>query len=127
MEFSGPNILNIHAQLLKDFWSRNGIRWSVSPQEWHETIADLQRMGEYKIVYSNPKITMEKHRKEFDKVKNKRSKYRLSHALCLACGTKAQIRHHIIWLKNGGRNNKRNVCFLCKPCHEAVHPWLKNK
>ena len=119
-----PN-LKIHSDYLRSFWNTYGVRRGVSKTDWHETIAALQRAGTVIIVYKNSKETPEKRRIVFDKVKNKRQRYRFKvNDMCFACGGKPNVRHHIIWLKNGGRNNRRNICFLCHNCHAAVHPWL---
>lgn len=130
---SGNQILKAHADYLREFWSAYGCsegdrRRRVSPNDWEDTIAALQRAGEFKIVYVNPKLTHTRRRQEFDKLKNKRMKYRFKKGdQCLACGRPPDVRHHIVWLINGGRNNRRNICFLCNDCHAEVHPWLKNK
>jgi hypothetical protein len=127
MEYKGSQILKVHANLLREFWSNHGRRRKNSDTYWWEVIADMQRLGTVKIIYSNPKLTLEKRRREFDKWKNIRNRYRFNKGdRCFACGEQAQVRHHLIWLKNGGRNNKRNICFLCHRCHSEVHPWLKN-
>ena len=44
---------------------------------------------------------------------------------CYVCQVPAYHRHHIITLKNGGRNTKRNRIPLCKKCHVKVHPWMQ--
>ncbi len=77
------------------------------------------------FVYVDSKLTPAKKRAKFDKVKNKRSRYKTKGAPCFACGEAATVRHHIIWLKNGGINSKRNICFLCVNCHSKIHPWLQ--
>lgn len=40
---------------------------------------------------------------------------------CWVCLGDAVDRHHVIPIKNGGRNIKRNIVPLCKACHVAVH------
>ena len=44
---------------------------------------------------------------------------------CFVCGERAQVRHHIIWLKHGGHNWRSNIVFICRKCHAEVHPWLR--
>lgn len=46
---------------------------------------------------------------------------------CFICFKKSEIRHHIILLKNGGRNVYSNIVMLCNPCHADIHPWLKEQ
>jgi 5-methylcytosine-specific restriction endonuclease McrA len=46
---------------------------------------------------------------------------------CWVCRGDAVDRHHVIPIKNGGRNTVKNIVPLCKPCHVAVHgedPYL---
>ncbi len=43
-----------------------------------------------------------------------------SHPRCFICLGPARERHHIIALKNGGRNWKKNLVSLCKRCHDKV-------
>ncbi len=118
--------LKIHADLLRAFWSEHGVVRGVSTSDWENTIASLITLGQVELKFINSKYTLEKKRTTFNKLKNKRRKYRFKgDDLCFACGEQAQVRHHIIWLKNGGRNNKRNICFLCHSCHSEIHPWLK--
>lgn len=120
------DFLKFHADYLRSFWKKHGLRHTPSPREWQDVIADLIAAGEVFYRYKNPNNTLEKRRTKFDKVKNKRQRYKLRpNQSCLACGELAYVRHHIIWLKNGGRNNQRNICFLCHSCHAQVHPWLQ--
>ena len=59
-------------------------------------------------------------RRNFDKRKT-RGHYRLG-ALCWACQSlPAAHRHHVIAIRNGGRNRKDNVVLLCVQCHRDVH------
>lgn len=47
---------------------------------------------------------------------------------CWCCKkNKATLRHHIIQLKNGGKNRGNNIVFLCEPCHVKIHPHLDVK
>ena len=45
---------------------------------------------------------------------------------CVVCGEEARVRHHLILLKNGGRNTPENIVPLCHQCHSEVHPWLSD-
>lgn len=124
------NPLKLHADTLRAFWAECGERRKISNLEWHETIALLQRLGEVHIYYGTslaPKRSpLEKRRAKFDRVKNIRQRYMFKKGdVCMACGGAPNVRHHIIWLKHGGRNCRRNVCFLCNACHAEIHPWLR--
>lgn len=128
---SGPTILKAHADYLRAFWgSHKGLsRRHTSKSKREDVITALRQAGQFKILYSNPMLNTNKVRREkFDRVKNIRKRYRFQPKdQCLACGQHPDVRHHIIWLINGGRNNRRNICFLCNTCHAQVHPWLQNK
>lgn len=43
---------------------------------------------------------------------------------CFACSLPSQQRHHIILLKNGGSNHRRNIIKICFDCHKCIHPYL---
>jgi len=135
MQYSKNNPTGEHAAYLRDFWASVGgeTRRNVSPLDREAVIRELKFAGNKFIYYCRKAPTLEqqeamrkKSRTVFDNVKNKRNRYKLKpQQQCLACSEAAQVRHHIIWLKNGGRNCKRNICFLCHRCHADVHPWLK--
>lgn len=40
------------------------------------------------------------------------------------CGKRAEIRHHIILVKNGGNNKYKNIIHLCRDCHCKIHYWI---
>ena len=45
---------------------------------------------------------------------------------CQCCrASDAICYHHIILLKNGGADVKRNRILICQECHEKIHPWMK--
>lgn len=116
--------LKMHKMLLVDFWRKTteytgSYRKSATKLSRQECIDALIEMGNIKLVYRSSHT-----RKKFNKIKH-RGKYQ--YRQCLACGDRASVRHHIIWLRNGGRNNKLNIAGLCTRCHSDVHPWLKEK
>lgn len=43
---------------------------------------------------------------------------------CFVCGAPANLRHHIVQLKNGGHNHAINIVPLCHACHLEIHPWM---
>jgi hypothetical protein len=43
---------------------------------------------------------------------------------CAVCGEPAQVLHHIVMLKHGGTNDRKNLIDLCDSCHSGVHPWI---
>ena len=130
------NPLSDHADFLRGFWDIYGgtTRFHQSPRQKEDVIQGLVTAGQKYIFYSIKGKTPEqredmriKARIKFDKVKNIRHRYKFKpDQSCLACGSRPQVRHHIIWLKHGGRNNQRNICYLCNECHALIHPWLVN-
>lgn len=46
---------------------------------------------------------------------------------CYACDKNlADHRHHIKPIEFGGGNDLSNLALLCIPCHELLHPFMKN-
>lgn len=54
----------------------------------------------------------------------KKNRYYSLYGFCAVCRKKANVRHHIVQLKNGGGNHGRNLIRLCNMCHESIHPWM---
>jgi hypothetical protein len=45
---------------------------------------------------------------------------------CFSCdGFGPLFSHHVIEIQHGGSNQLRNKVPLCFPCHQYLHPWLK--
>lgn len=88
-----------------------------------EVMNELLRLAEI-IYYPRYGKSLHKARKDWEKKKNTRKRF-LNYVSCFVCGAPHQCRHHIILLKNGGSNGKRNVIPLCNSCHAEIHPWLK--
>jgi len=114
--------LQQHKLILKDFHlnftSIKGPKFkSIQPKEL--VIAELQRIGTVKLRYRTKIHT----RANWNKVKKTKPKF-LAFQECFACGSRATARHHVIWLKHGGRNQKNNIVGICFPCHALIHPWL---
>jgi hypothetical protein len=61
---------------------------------------------------------------EFDALK-KTTFRKLHRAFCWTCERRADVKHHVVELKNGGANVEHNVVPLCHYCHCRVHPWLR--
>ena len=40
---------------------------------------------------------------------------------CFVCGAPFNHRHHVINVRNGGGNSRKNIVPLCRKCHTAVH------
>lgn len=116
-----------HHAFIKQFWIEFGINGNKTYRSPHDklvTLGRLKLMGET-IIFRNADVAKNKlQRIKFDKVKSERHSLK-SHKMCFACGNKAEVRHHIIWIKHGGLNSKRNLVSLCKPCHAYIHPWLQ--
>lgn len=123
------NVLQIHRLYTEKFWTdygqtRKAVKYkSYSRKSKTETIEALKLLGEVKLVYKNG-TKPEKMRKLWDKRKITRKKF-TGFTYCFACRDTAQCRHHIIWIKNGGRNIRKNIVALCNDCHAEIHTWLK--
>ena len=51
---------------------------------------------------------------------------KLTYRECFACSSRATLyAHHVIEVQHGGSNTWRNKVPLCFPCHQYLHPWLK--
>lgn len=119
-------ILKQHKLLLQDFWDSHWVlpagRKGFSRKSPEETLDALKKLGTIELRYktrnthTREKFDNRKHLKRFTGFK-----------YCFVCTKRPEVRHHIIWLKNGGRNHKKNIMGLCRPCHAEIHPWLKNK
>lgn len=111
---------------IKQFWNEStdvGRKQRYSSLNKKQTIKLLLKMGELKIKYKN-QIPLYERRCKFNVCKFKRHSLK-SHSKCFACKNDGNVRHHIIWLKNGGINSKINLVTLCYSCHAEIHPWLK--
>jgi hypothetical protein len=109
------------------FWNecgRQGNKHFVSKKNKDFTLDILKTIGEITVLWEHKPNVLAKKRMRFDKVKNKRHRFK-SHKYCFSCRGKGEVRHHIVWLKYGGLNSKRNLVTLCKLCHSEIHPWLK--
>lgn len=82
----------------------------------------LIRMSEVVIQYKE-QSSLGYRREKFNKVKFFRHSLK-SHHKCFICTNLADVRHHIVLLKNGGINSKRNLVSLCNNCHGKIHNWL---
>jgi 5-methylcytosine-specific restriction protein A len=61
-----------------------------------------------------------------------RDKYLCAHPICMMCGAKATIPHHIIAKRDGGTNDESNLLAVCENCHRKIDAnagknWKKNK
>lgn len=116
-------VLKQHKLYLKDFWLEFGVlpygRRGYSAKSKTETIEGLRKLAEIDLNYQ----TRYTSREQFEKRKNNRKAF-TGFKYCFSCRSKPEIRHHILLLKHGGRNQKNNVIGLCRKCHAEVHDWL---
>lgn len=121
--YQGLPVLKQHKLYLQDFWREFGVlpygRRGYSGKSKAKTIEALRRLSEVDLKYQTPYTS----REQFEKRKNTRKAF-TGFKYCFVCGSKPEIRHHIIMLKHGGRNQKNNVIALCRPCHALIHDWL---
>jgi 5-methylcytosine-specific restriction endonuclease McrA len=111
---------------ITDFWNNFGGHKTHYPKKSQSfRLRILQEYAEIKIPFKN-QMSIAERRERFNAVKRERHSLG-THKNCWICNGKADVRHHIIQLKNGGINSSRNLVSLCNPCHADVHPHLKAK
>ena len=104
------------ALLLKDFWTRF---------HQNENVPDrIFALKQYSGIKLNRRKDLPLYIKRAKFNKNKRDKFRYLDKYCRVCNNAPVIRHHIIMLSNGGKNNMQNVIEICKNCHKQIHPWM---
>lgn len=87
----------------------------------------LKILTDYSQIVINYSSETYKKRVDFNQVKETLHKSSKSiNRKCFVCLGQAHCRHHIIQLKNGGMNDKKNLVSLCNSCHANIHPWLQN-
>jgi hypothetical protein len=48
-----------------------------------------------------------------------------SKGVCFVCAAqKTLVTHHVVQIRFGGSNKRRNRVVVCKGCHAAIHPWM---
>jgi len=92
---------------------------SAIPSEKIRALVDMQSR-QYRF---KNRIPLKVRRKSFEN--NPRNR-RFLNRTCFVCGWCAEVRHHIISLKQGGTSGKKNIVALCRYDHALIHPWLKN-
>lgn len=99
------------------FWSRFD-RIGITVFERRELLIQMADV----VIESSFSLTA--RRRYFERNKTRLMPFR-SNSLCRVCELrKPSLRHHIIWLSNGGSNSKANLMLICEPCHEEPHAWL---
>ena len=124
-EYADLPALLQHKLILQDFWLEHGRPGGINKYKsygrkgYKKTIQALIDIGEVILYYNSSH-----DRKMFEQKKLTVKKFN-GFTKCFACRGRAQVRHHIIWLSRGGRNQKNNIIGLCRACHAEIHPWLK--
>lgn len=85
-------------------------------------LALLKEYANYTYKFSN-REPLKSRRFKFNSIRRFKKYFKYP---CSVCSFPRVIRHHIISLKNGGANGKRNIIPLCELCHSEIHPWLKS-
>jgi len=116
--------------ILRSFWEQVSLdgpeiaaKSFISRLPTADTLSVLKDFSNIEVKYKKT-APLAEHRQAFDHLKHLRFK-NVHKRICFACRKPAELRHHIMPLKNGGRNAKRNVVYLCRRCHAEIHPWLK--
>jgi hypothetical protein len=111
------------SETLKAFWQRFGGRKNRgATHEQADKLEALQKLGMVKFSFKRAESKSSLRSKfEFYKEAKRNPRHSLkSHPKCFICQGPARERHHIIALKNGGKNWKKNLVSLCKGCHDKV-------
>ena len=77
----------------------------------------IDLLKDFSCVYVPNSIPYHERREQFRRTGSIPSR-------CFVCSNPSQQRHHIILLKNGGSNHRRNIIKLCIDCHKEIHPYL---
>ena len=111
------------SQTLKAFWQHFRGRGNHGRGfDEAEKLIALKELATVNYVFKHAECKTSL-RAKFDVYKESRRNPRLSlrsHPTCFVCQQPARERHHIIALKNGGKNWKKNLVSLCTTCHDEV-------
>jgi HNH endonuclease len=101
---------------LKLFWKEFGkINYK------HEKLDLLTKYSE-KVYRFKSRESIEVRRFKFEKMRRFKRFFKYP---CRVCNGFPVIRHHIICLKNGGGNSKKNIISICEECHAWIHKdWM---
>jgi 5-methylcytosine-specific restriction endonuclease McrA len=100
--------------LLEEFWSKAKARSQ-------KTRMALLRDFACRVLVPDPFIGHDTGWMRRHYQKRRSSGFVRSIRECWVCSYDAEDRHHIIPIKNGGRNIVTNIVALCKDCHRDVH------
>jgi 5-methylcytosine-specific restriction endonuclease McrA len=96
-------------------------RHPYSPWDYREKLAHLKAMDALRFE----KVSYPALKRARDAFTTDQSFRYLLKRKCWACSKQpAELRHHIIELQHGGRNERENLVALCNFCHSRVHNWL---
>jgi 5-methylcytosine-specific restriction endonuclease McrA len=118
---------NVHRLLLKEFWKDIG---SYNGRKMHgkhlEPDHKMTILKEYSQYYHGAGSNLVSDRNYFNSIKHEVRSIKITkYSECFVCRGNADVRHHVVPLKNSGSNSRQNIVHLCKPCHAEIHPWLK--
>jgi hypothetical protein len=117
---------DIHKETINEFWQKfGGFKNDGVNFDQCEKLQAVKIIAEI-IIPRKSQQTLQYRRDRFNHVKLHRHSIK-SHDLCFVCSGKAQCRHHLIQLQNGGINSKKNLISICNDCHAKVHPWLSSR
>lgn len=110
-----------HTNLFWRAWAKFGDKKTSG--EGHDPAKKLAAILKLSEIVVENDMPAEVRRANFMKIKHKAHPF-TTYPKCFICGDHATARHHIILLKNGGSNDRKNIVSLCAPCHAKIHPWL---
>jgi hypothetical protein len=111
-------IYRIRNKILRQF-----LQYFATLRKPRKKLAALREIAEMEFRFTE-KDRLKERRALFDKHKDWKLPLE-PNTKCIVCNNTAQLRHHIVQLRNGGTNGHLNLIPLCVPCHEEIHPWMK--
>jgi hypothetical protein len=112
--------MHVLKQMKEDLKEFYGICWGAPPDIRLEALLSMQ---DKKYIFKK-RESLKKRRTTFVMSKRHLNVFRKD---CFVCRSLCDHRHHVISLKQGGTNAKKNVVPLCLLCHMKIHPWLADK
>lgn len=142
-EFNHQELIRLTNRQRKEFMETIGIR-KPGPQNpplkqivilrwFHQKVKESDYEGKLRMMKwmaeQNGRFkprTRKQYKKAREHWEKKKHTFSNRRTTCLLCQGKAQVRHHLFQLQNGGYNLPLNIIGLCRPCHAEIHPWLSH-
>jgi 5-methylcytosine-specific restriction endonuclease McrA len=111
-------------EVLRWFWHEYKATESLRQPQRKWKILSLLKLAAAKRF--DPRCDARLVRRNFNQLKYRLPELNPKGKKCFACGAWARVPHHVIFIEHGGTNSPLNLVFLCRSCHGAIHPWLRD-